>query len=144
MPGIPAIPKNSAYSDHRNAAITPTLMSVSMVAPPCRALTQAARWKGSAPQTATGAARVNASHCQLSNCRGGIIDRSSTGSERAAEMSRRWRRVSVSEGASDASVPSPSRAGAGTVAVYPADSTAAMSAATSVFGVADTCAFSVA
>jgi hypothetical protein len=34
IPGMPASPKNSAYSDQPNAASTPTLMSVSMVAAP--------------------------------------------------------------------------------------------------------------
>ncbi len=48
MPGVPAVPKNSAHSDHRNAAEVPTEISVSMVAAPCRALVNAALWKGHA------------------------------------------------------------------------------------------------
>ena len=32
MPGSPASPRNSAYSDHPNAASTPIEISVSMVA----------------------------------------------------------------------------------------------------------------
>ena len=38
MPVIPAPPKNSAYSDQPNAASTPTLIRVSMVAAPCRGI----------------------------------------------------------------------------------------------------------
>ncbi len=64
MPGSPAPPRKSAYNDHRKAASTPTEMRVSIVAAPCRRLVQAARWKGSAPQTTTGAARVREAHCQ--------------------------------------------------------------------------------
>ncbi len=48
MPGVPAVPKNSAHSDHRNAAPVPTEIRVSMVAAPCLALVQAALWKGQA------------------------------------------------------------------------------------------------
>ncbi len=48
MPVIPAVPKNSAHSDHRKAADVPTEISVSMVAAPCRAFVHAARWKGQA------------------------------------------------------------------------------------------------
>ena len=43
MPGVPAVPRNNAYSDQPNAASTPTEMSVSMVAVPCRRFIQAAR-----------------------------------------------------------------------------------------------------
>ena len=64
MPGMPAVPKNSAYSDQPNAASVPSEIRVSMVAVPCRRLVQAARWNGHAPQTTTGAARVSDSHCQ--------------------------------------------------------------------------------
>lgn len=46
------------------AASVPTETSVSMVAMPWRALTQAARWKGSAPHTTTGEARPSVNHCQ--------------------------------------------------------------------------------
>ena len=61
---MPAPPRNSAYSDHPNAADTPTLIRVSMVAAPWRRLAQAARWNGHAPHTTTGAASVSDSHCQ--------------------------------------------------------------------------------
>ncbi len=69
--------------------MTPMEMRVSMVAARWRRLVHAARWNGSAPHTTTGDARVRASHCQLVNCSGGIIDSSSTGSpSRALTMSR--------------------------------------------------------
>lgn len=48
MPGIPAVPKNRAHRDHSSAAEVPTEIRVSMVAAPCLALVQAARWKGQA------------------------------------------------------------------------------------------------
>ena len=48
IPGVPAVPKNSAHRDHRNAAIVPTEIRVSMVAAPCLAFVQAARWNGQA------------------------------------------------------------------------------------------------
>ena len=73
MPGMPASPMNSAYSDQPNAASTPTEISVSIVAVARRRFAHAARWKGSAPHTTTGAASVSDSHCQLSNCSGGTI-----------------------------------------------------------------------
>ena len=91
MPGIPASPKNSAYSDQTNAASTPRLISVSIVAAPWRAFITAARWNGHAPHTTTGAARVSESHCQLSNCSAGIIAMASTGAVSTAEIIRRWR-----------------------------------------------------
>ena len=72
------------------------LIRVSIVAAPWRALTQAARWNGQAPQTATGAARVRASHCQFVNCSAGIIDISATGVVSATEISSRRRRLSTS------------------------------------------------
>ncbi len=64
MPTMPAVPKNSAHSDQRNAADVPTEISVSIVAAPCFALVHAARWKGQAAYVTTGAARVSESHCQ--------------------------------------------------------------------------------
>ena len=64
MPGIPAPPRNNAHSDHRNAALTPTLIRVSIVAAPWRRLVTAARWNGQAPHTTTGAASVSDAHCQ--------------------------------------------------------------------------------
>ena len=64
IPGSPAPPRKSAYKDQPKAAVTPTLIRVSMVTAACRRFVQAARWKGSAPHTTTGAARVRESHCQ--------------------------------------------------------------------------------
>jgi hypothetical protein len=48
------------------------LTRVSIVDVPCFRLVHAARWNGSAPQTTTGAARVNDSHCQLVNWSAGV------------------------------------------------------------------------
>ena len=96
MPGMPASPMNSAYSDHANAASTPSEISVSIVAAPCLRFAHAARWNGNAPHTTTGAASVSDSHCQVSNCSGGIIAIASTGSISASETSRRWRSGAVS------------------------------------------------
>jgi hypothetical protein len=101
IPGCPAVPKNSAYSDHRYAAATPTETSVSMVAVPCRALTRAARWKGQAPHTATGEASARLAHCQFRNCSAGTMARTTTGIARASDTSSRCRSPSAS------SVPDP-------------------------------------
>ncbi len=48
MPTMPAVPKNRAHTDQRNAADVPTEISVSIVAAPCLAFVQAARWNGQA------------------------------------------------------------------------------------------------
>ncbi len=95
MSFMPASPMNSAYSDHSQAASVPTLISVSMVAVPCLRLAQAARWNGNAPHSTTGVARLSDSHCQLSNCRAGIIDSSSVGTESSAVICRRVRSAAV-------------------------------------------------
>src|SRR4051794_40623330 len=79
MPGVPAVPRKSAHNDHRNAAEVPTEIRVSMVAAPCRALVQAARWKGQAAYVTTGAASVRDSHCQYVNWRAGTIAIAMTG-----------------------------------------------------------------
>src|SRR6187200_1623000 len=81
MPGMPAEPKNSAYSDHTNAAETPIEISVSIVAAPWRRLTHAARWNGYAAHTTTGAASTSDSHCQYVNWSAGIIAIAITGTE---------------------------------------------------------------
>ena len=60
-----------------------------MVAAPWRRFVHAARWNGQAPQTTTGEASVNASHCQLVNCSIGTIDSATTGSVNAAAISSR-------------------------------------------------------
>ena len=96
IPVIPAPPKNNAYSDQPNAANTPTLIRVSMVAAPCRRFIQAARWNGHAPHTTTGAARVRLSHCQLSNCQGATMASTSTGTVNAVETSNRCRSEAAS------------------------------------------------
>ena len=79
IPGCPAVPTNSAYSDHRYAAATPTEISVSMVAAPWRALTSAARWNGQAPHTATGEASASDTHCHFRNCSAGTMASTTTG-----------------------------------------------------------------
>ena len=91
MSGIPASPNTSAYSDHSHAASVPRLISVSIVALPCRRFVHAARWNGQPPHSTTGVARLSASHCQLSNCSAGIIETSSTGSDSSAETISRVR-----------------------------------------------------
>jgi hypothetical protein len=102
-----------------------------MVAAPCRAFVQAARWKGRPPQTTTGAARVSESHCQLSNCRAGTIARRITGTARTAETARRRPRAD-SSGSSSSVAEVSSRGGAGSSAVYPVFTTVAIRSATSV------------
>ena len=99
MPGMPASPMNSAYSDHNQAASVPTLIRVSIVAVPCRRFAHAARWNGHPPQSTTGVARLSASHCQLSNCSGGIIDSSRTGTESTAEKTSRRRSAALGSSA---------------------------------------------
>ena len=96
MPGAPASPMNRAYSDHSQAASTPRLTSVSIVAVACRRFAHAARWNGQAPHRTTGVASCSASHCQLSNCSAGIIESSSTGSESSALTISRRRSGAVS------------------------------------------------
>jgi hypothetical protein len=89
IPGCPASPKNRAYTDHANAAETPIEIRVSIVAAPWRRFFHAAVWNGHAPHTATGAANVNAAHCQLTNCSTGTIETTSTGTVNAAATSSR-------------------------------------------------------
>ncbi len=108
MPAIPAVPKNSAHSDQPKAASVPTETRVSMVAAPCRALVNAARWKGSPPQTTTGAASVRHSHCQLSNCSAGTMERRITGTASRAETVRRWRSEASSGSSRPAATEAPS------------------------------------
>ncbi|MGX1300948.1 hypothetical protein RKD35_002436 [Streptomyces albogriseolus] len=117
MPGSPASPRNSAHSDQPNAASVPTDTRVSMVAAPCRRLVQAARWKGAAPHTTTGAARVRESHCQWSNCSGGTIASRTTGRASSTETISRVRRAAVSGSVPEAVSSSSRRGGAGSSAV---------------------------
>ena len=117
-PARPAAPKNSAYTDHRYAAVTPTDTSVSMVAAPCRALTTAARWNGHAPHTATGEASARQAHCQFRNCSAGIIASATTGMASADDTSSRCRNADVSAApSSSAAPPAGSPGGAGRAAV---------------------------
>ena len=124
MPGSPAVPQNSAYSDQANAAIVPIETRVSIVAAPWRRLAHAARWNGSAPQTRTGAASVRDNHCQFVNCTAGIIAMAMTGAERTALTINRvrsaWTWASSATAAGSAASPVPASgagAGAGGVAV---------------------------
>ena len=64
MPGSPAVPQNSAYTDQASAAMVPSEMSVSIVDAPWRRFVHAALWNGHARHTTTGAASVSDSHCQ--------------------------------------------------------------------------------
>ena len=105
MPGVPADPQNSATTDQPNAASTPIDTSVSMVEVPWRRLVQAARWKGQAPHTTTGAASVSDAHCQYSNWNAGTIASSTTGTVSTAESSSRCRSASSSTSASSRGAP---------------------------------------
>ena len=144
---MPASPRNRAYSDHSQAARTPSETSVSIVAAPWRRFAQAARWNGHAPQRTTGVASWRASHCQLLNCSGGTIETSRTGRESSADTTSRRRRVAAGPAAA-ASAASPSgsaSACAGSVARYPAAATAATrSSGATAAGSNRTVAFSVA
>ncbi|MGX1254547.1 hypothetical protein RKD48_007058 [Streptomyces ambofaciens] len=132
MPGVPAVPRNSAHSDHRNAADVPTEIRVSMVAAPCRALVNAALWKGQAAYVTTGAARVRESHCQYSNCSAGTIAIAITGTASTTAVTSRSRRGRSSSPVSALSGPdsAPVRTGSGSRAVYPVASTVAISSGT--------------
>ncbi|GAA3488796.1 hypothetical protein GCM10018987_28790 [Streptomyces cremeus] len=134
MPGIPAVPKNSAHRDHRKAADVPTEMSVSIVAAPCRALVHAARWKGQAAYVTTGAASVSDSHCQYSNWSAGTMAIAMTGTARTVAVTSRCRSDTRagSSGAPDSGGSSSRTGGAGSSAVYPVFSTVAMRSATAV------------
>jgi hypothetical protein len=124
MPGVPAVPRNSAHSDHRKAAEVPTEISVSMVAAPCRALVNAALWKGHAAYVTTGAASVSDSHCQYSNCKAGIMAMATTGTASTTAVTNRCRSGRSSSGSSARS--SCPAGGAGSCAVYPVASTVAI------------------
>jgi hypothetical protein len=88
-------------------------MSVSIVAVPCFRFAQVARWKGQAPQSTTGVARLSASHCQLSNWSDGIIEISRTGSDSTAEITSRRRSGAVGSASAASASAAP---GAGWVA----------------------------
>jgi hypothetical protein len=116
-------------------------MSVSMVAAPWRRLVHAALWNGHAPHTITGAASASDAHCQYVNCNGGIIAIAMTGTVRMIEMIRRRRSEESSGSSSGVAFAS---FDAGSIAVYPAFSTSAMSCAASYPAGTLTFAFSVA
>ena len=80
-------------SDHRYAASTPRLTSVSIVAAPCLRFNQAARWNGHAPQVTTGVARRPTTHGSTSS-----IDSTTTGTVRTAATARRTRKSSGASG----------------------------------------------
>ncbi len=126
MPGVPAVPRKRAHSDHRNAADVPTEISVSMVAAPWRALVRAARWNGQAAYVTTGAASVSDSHCQYSNCRAGTIAIAITGTDSTTAVINRSRSGRSSSGPSAGG----SSGGAGSRAVYPVASTVAIRSGT--------------
>ena len=126
MPASPAVPQKSATTDQRYAASTPTETSVSIVVVPWRRLVHAARWNGQPPQSTTGPANAKESHCQWSNCHGGTIARTITGTESTIEAARRCCRDVSS--ASGVEVVSAIRSGgAGSSAAYPAAATVAIS-----------------
>ena len=85
-------PRRSTTVDHPHAASVPTEMSVSIVAAPWRALTEAARWKGQPAQKTTGVDRARATHSQPSNCSGITIASSASGTLRTAATTRRRRK----------------------------------------------------
>src|SRR3954451_21413914 len=119
MPGSPAPPNSSAYSDQPNAASTPIEMSVSMVAAPWRRLVQAAVWNGQAPHTATGAASASEIHCQYVNWKAGTIASAMTGTVSSALTINRSRsaRVESDSATATATASTSSADGAGSVAV---------------------------
>ncbi len=132
IPGSPAVPRNSAYSDQASAARVPREMRVSMVEAPWRRLVHAALWNGQAPHTTTGAARVSDSHCQWVNCSAGTIATAMTGALRTAETTSRCRRPrtwSSGAGPFARSASVPACGGGGSSAVYPVFSTVAMRSA---------------
>lgn len=105
-----------------------------MVEVECRSARAARWWKGQAPQTTTGVASTKHSHCQLRNCQAGTIDRTSTGTASRTVTLSRWRSCSVSVSSSSPSSGRRASGGSGSVAVYPACSTAATSCSGSTSG----------
>src|SRR2546421_11846455 len=89
-----------------------------MVAARWRRFAQAALWNGHAPHTATGDARVSASHCQLRTCSGAIIAIASTGTVNTTQTSSRVRSDPAAAAASSAAAAPPGEAvpGAGATA----------------------------
>jgi len=84
--------------------VFPIEISVSIVALPCLRFANAARWNGHAPQTTTGTASTNDSHCQFVNCSAGTIAIAITGSVSTAEINNRCRSDAVGSSSATASV----------------------------------------
>ena len=84
-----SIPATSTTVDHVHAASVPTEISVSIVAAPWRAFTNAARWNVQPAQNTTGVESASATHSQPSNCSGGTIVSSTSGTLSAIATTRR-------------------------------------------------------
>ena len=93
---VDPVPVTSAASDHRYAAVALRLISVSMVATPCRAFPTAARWKGHAPHSATGVASASDSHAQGRD--GQAMASTTTGTASTKEISSRGGKVNEAAG----------------------------------------------
>ena len=143
MPGSPAVPRNSAYSDHSRAAVVPIEIRVSIVAAPWRRLVSAALWNGHAAHTITGAASVSDAHCQYVNCSAGIMASRITGTDSTMLAMSLVRRLSSSGSTAYPSV-SLTALVTGSVAEYPVLSTSAISACGSYPAGTSTRALSVA
>src|SRR3954453_22205365 len=94
MPGSPAVPHSSAYTDQPSAASVPIDTRVSIVDVPCRRLVHAARWNGQPPWATTGQASARLIHGQSLNCQAGTIASTTTGTVSTTEISSRSRRSS--------------------------------------------------
>ena len=93
MPIRPAVPNTSAQTLHRYAAPVPSVISVSIVIAPWRALTNVARWNGHPPHSTTGVASTRDTHCQPGNCHAGTMPSATTGTARTALTIVRVRRL---------------------------------------------------
>ena len=82
VPISPAPPQIRAHRLQAVAATTPRDTSVSMVKAPWRRARAAARWKGQAPQVATGSAMRATVHCQPGSWRAGTMETTMTGTDR--------------------------------------------------------------
>ena len=90
MPISPAWPNHSAHADQAKAVSVPSETSVSIVRPPWRRFTAAARWNGQPPHSTTGVASTSDTHCHPGNCSAGAIASTITGTVSTVEtMSRR-------------------------------------------------------
>ena len=87
------------------------------MAAPCRRLDHAARWNGSAPHTATGAASVSDAHCHEVNCSAGTIAMATTGTASVRHTSSRVRNAASAGSGTAPSWSGSTGGGAGSVAV---------------------------